>query len=558
MNSVMRIFISNLICLLSICTAVTYSYGQADLLWAKQFGSESVEFPSVMCTDDDGNIYVAGGFSESITFGSITLTSNGVINIFILKLSSTGDPIWAKSIGSTYMDQAKSIHINSSGDVIVTGNFAYTVDFDPSENTTTLTSNGIQDGFLLKLSNSGDFIWVKKISYNDDDEISYAVSDVDGNIYVTGFAEFLVSFEPEFINDRCFLQKRDSAGNILWNRWVYNNGIGSSRGVELRLISDKLYLSGGFSGTIYLNTDSPVDSYSSNGGSNDIFIMKFDTSANQLWAKAMGGYYEDYLKDFEVDEAGDIYLTGEFGMTVDFDPGESEFILTSAGNRDIFILKLTALGEFSWVKRIGAIEGQNVTDISILENNQFLLTGAFTQTVDFDPGDGIEERTADFVDLYIASFTMPGEFQWVRTMGGPDYQQTYDCLLLNSGNMLLANSISGSADIDPGSEIHEITSLGYSDIVIEEIIISDVTELNEELDQSTEFEVYPNPALNSLSIEGLSGISLITIYDIKGTAVLKNQITNATIDISTLPQGIYMLKVETSSNTVQTKVFVKE
>src|SRR5674476_1418906 len=116
-----------------------------------------------------------------------------------------------------------------------------------------------------------------------------------------------------------------------------------------------------------------------------------------VWAKNMGGASDDYVNSIAVDASGNVYTTGYFLGTVDFDPGAGTYNLTSAGGYDIFIIKLDASGNFVWAKNMGASSGASSDQgfsIAVDASGNVYTTGLFTGTADFDPGAGTYNLTS--------------------------------------------------------------------------------------------------------------------------------------------------------------------
>ncbi|MBK8619436.1 MAG: SBBP repeat-containing protein [Anaerolineales bacterium] len=102
-----------------------------------------------------------------------------------------------------------------------------------------------------------------------------------------------------------------------------------------------------------LNADfdpSPDTAYLTSAGQQDIFISKLDSNGNYVWAKSMGGTDYDYANGISVDSSGNVYTTGTFLNTVDFDPGPNDANLSSVGWNDIFISKLDGSGNYVWAR----------------------------------------------------------------------------------------------------------------------------------------------------------------------------------------------------------------
>jgi len=156
-----------------------------------------------------------------------------------------------------------------------------------------------------------------------------------------------------------------------------------------------------------------------------LFLALFSLTTTSLaqnlaWAKSMGGTSADMGHSIIVDDWGNIYSTGFFDNTVDFDPGIGTHYLTAIGGHDIYIQKLDSSGALLWVKSFGG----NLDDIgwSIALDNlgNIYSTGSFNSTVDFDPGPGNSflTTTAMSQDVYIQKLDSNGNFIWAKSMGG--------------------------------------------------------------------------------------------------------------------------------------------
>ena len=161
-------------------------------LWAKNAGGIDCDEGQSIAVDANGNSYVTGYFSDSATFGSTTLTSSGGADIFVAKLDSSGNWLWAKNAGGTDYDCGNSIAVDASGNIYVTGGFEGTATFG----STTLTSNGDSDIFIAKLDSSGNWLGATKTG-GTDTVVSYGIAvDASGNNYVTGFFYRTATFGP--------------------------------------------------------------------------------------------------------------------------------------------------------------------------------------------------------------------------------------------------------------------------------------------------------------------------------------------------------------------------
>jgi len=253
---------------------------------------------------------------------------------------------WAKGMGGTDYDYGKSITTDASGNVYTTGYFQGTANFDPSGGTYNLTSAGDYDIFIQKIDASGNLVWAKKMGGASADKgISLSI-DAFGNVYTTGCFAETADFDPS-------------------------------------------------TGTYNLTS----------AGSYDIFIQKLDADGNFVWAKAMGGTYADLGKSITTDASGNVYTTGYFYGTADFDPSGDTYNLTSAGQSDIFIQKLDADGNFVWAKRMGGASYDYGFSITTDASGNVYTTGYFEGTADFEPSAGTSNLTsAGGGNIFVAKY----------------------------------------------------------------------------------------------------------------------------------------------------------
>ncbi|MDQ3047957.1 MAG: hypothetical protein M3R27_10445, partial [Bacteroidota bacterium] len=106
-----------------------------------------------------------------------------------------------------------------------------------------------------------------------------------------------------------------------------------------------------------------------------------------MWIREISGVEDQAAHGISIDSNGDLLIAGTFGGSVDFDPGPGIFSL-NGGYRDIFILKLDSAGNFLWVRQFGSIQGEYSVALTLDENDNILVTGNFSDSVDFDPGVG--------------------------------------------------------------------------------------------------------------------------------------------------------------------------
>ena len=366
-----------------------------NFLWAKSCAVIGIGIGAgfSITIDEDDNIYTTGYFSDTVDFdpgiGVMELYAVGERDIFILKLDANGNFLWAKSFGGKGEDFGYSIAIDANGNVYSTGYFSDTVDFDPGPDSMKISAVGFLDAFIQKLDANGNLLWVKSFG-EDGDDVGFSIKvDAKGNVYTTGFI---------FARD-IFIQKLDTQGNFLWAKFFGGNNSEEGKSIVIDE-GGNIYTTGYFSDTVDFDPGTGVVNLSAVGGS-DAFIQKLDPDGNFLWAKSFGGRarslkgdFTDQVYSIAIDVTGSVYTTGYFSDTVDFDPGTGVANLTAVGDRDAFIQKLDSNGNFIWAKSFGGKSMDVGFSINVDAANNIYTTGYFSESVDFDPGEGVNNTNS--------------------------------------------------------------------------------------------------------------------------------------------------------------------
>lgn len=392
-----------------------------NLVWARSFGGFFDDIGWGVFVDRTGNVYTTGYFQgANIDFdpgpGTALLSSTGSADIFISKLDSDGNFIGAWAMGGTSFDYGFGIFVDDSGNIYTIGYFRNTVDFDPGAGTTTLTSAGVQDIFISKLTGAGVFAWARRIGGTGDDEGLGISLYAGGHLYLTGWFQGTVDFDPgpgttsltSAGSFDIFVSKLDSDGNFVWARGM--GGISDDRGQAVAVDgAGNVYTTGWFSGSADFDPGPGTFPLVSSGGIvSDIFVSKLDGSGNFVWARGMGGSAADVGYGIAVDSAANVYTTGGFGDSADFDPGAGTLLLASAGMEDIFVSKLDSDGSLVWAKAMGGTAVDYGYDVAVTSAGAVHLTGSFRGSVDFDPGPGsLALDSAGFEDIFICRLNGP-------------------------------------------------------------------------------------------------------------------------------------------------------
>ncbi len=392
-----------------------------NFIWANKIESASEMYSENFILDGNGNLIIIGTFKINIQFttetDTITSTAVGNYDYFIGKYDSTGNLIWAKSAGGTSEDWAHSCGTDEMGNVFVTGSFRMTSDFDPGTGTHNLVSSGLMDIFLLKLSPSGNFLWVKKYGSTQYDEGKNIVIK-QNEVYLTGYFGGTIDLDPgpqniiftSPTNRNPFILKCDTLGNSIWARQYISTG--SSQG-ECLVIDPygNIYTSGIVQGT--MDFDPGVDTVSYTFASNpDFYIIKLDNNGNFIWGYGWGTSQFEFIHDISCDAMGNVYAIGNFNFPIDFNPSNGTNLISPSGSESMFILKISANGTFQFAHKVGQTNITNGSAIKIDYQNDILVGGKFNGMCDFDISSNIFTHTSldDIANGYFAKYTQNALF----------------------------------------------------------------------------------------------------------------------------------------------------
>jgi len=368
---------------------------QGNWIWAIQAGGASYDDAKCVAVDSSGNVYVSGYFSETATFGSIPLSSDGGREVFVAKADSDGNWLWALSAGDTNNERGLGIAVDDSGGVYLTGFFENTAYFG----SLLLTSNGGSDIFVARLDEEGSWLWAINAGGTGSD-VGRAIS-VSGNAYldITGsFTETAQLGNTTLCSSGgkdVFVARLDTNGNWLWATKAGGSGADSANSISEDNAAN-LYLTGSFVGTAGFG-DIPLTS----NGLEDCFIAKLDGDGNWLWAVQAGGSGQDFGESVAVDNAANVYLTGTFVETACF--GSHTF--TCRGFVDIFAAKLDSDGNWQWAIQAGGTNYDVSQGIAVDSSACVYLTGYFWGSTVFGP---ISLITNGIADVFVSKLSQDG------------------------------------------------------------------------------------------------------------------------------------------------------
>jgi gliding motility-associated-like protein len=390
-----------------------------------------------------------------------------------------------------------SVATDATGNVYATGSFNGVIDMDPGAGVFSLSSISYyeQDIYISKLDADGNFVWAVRLGSGGSDFGYSSVVDASGNVYVTGSVRGGMDFDP---------------------------------GPGTHVITAAL-------------------------SSDNAFVLKLDTNGNFVWGTILGSTAGTGVgRGITLDGSGNVFTTGNFTGTADFDPGAGTFNITSLGSEDIFLSKLDGDGNFVWAKSIGGTQGDRAYALAVDNSGNVVVTGWYRSAVDFDPGPAVFQLTTPTVnaEAFISKYDNNGNFVWAKSTSGSSgtpWSRSIDTD--GSGNVIVTGYFPGTLDFDPGVATFNLTSTGDYDVFISKLDASGNFVWAHSIGGST---AQPDYGMG-LAVDASGNI--VTTGSFNGTADFDFgpgtfTMTSGPVSIGPFYQDIYVLKLDTNGNFI--------
>lgn len=360
------------------------------ILWANNYGNTDQDKGYAINTDSDGNIYVAGYFENTVTFGAYTLTTN-VPNdyaAFIIKLNSSGVVQWAKKIHSSYTGIANDLYIDNNNNIYITGDIWDYV------------GNVDDHFFIAKYNTSGSQLFYYNFGTGNYSKTASGITvDSDENILICGRYTQTITLGSFTLNSLATLDQNgfttmiDQSGTVIWATALQSPGQG---GDWLRSInvdtSNNIYTVGVVDSTAIVGD---ITIPLSDGSK--FIIIKYDTDGNPNWAKAsINGFQANRMRIIKSNE-NDMYVSGGFQTSIQID----SFELASNGSVDAFMFRIDASAKIIWMKGFGGTNSESANGLATDVSNNLFVAGGFYGTVVFD---NTVLTSYGSEDIYLAKF----------------------------------------------------------------------------------------------------------------------------------------------------------
>ncbi|MBC6474907.1 MAG: hypothetical protein GDA48_20655 [Hormoscilla sp. GM102CHS1] len=350
-------------------------------------------------TDSNDNAWAIGFFEGNIDIDGddkIDLTNRSKIDSYVVKFDKDGKLVKAlNTMGQIDNNQGRGIATDSNGNVWTTGHFRNSIDIDGDDNID-LTSNGLDDSYVIKFNRDGKFVKALNIGSTDHDYGHDIATDSNGNVWATGefFGSVDINEDGEIdltsngVYDS-YVVKFDKDGNFIKALNIGSRGSDWGFGIATDS-NDNVWATGSFQESIDIDGDGNNDL--TNNGDNDSYVAKFDKDGNFLFAFQIGDRGDDRGYDIATDSDGNVWVTGSFQESIDID-GDGNNDLTSSGGNDSYVAKFNRYGNLLEAFQISSSADDVGRGIAIDSNGNAWATGWFSGNIDID-GDGNNDLTS--------------------------------------------------------------------------------------------------------------------------------------------------------------------
>ena len=515
-----------------------FNIGSTGVAYYLPYNSQNKIVPIKLTVDHDGNVFVMGWFSGTIDFDPSTavnsVTSSPAINYFLLKFDNNLNFIFVKTLMGGF---GVGLTIDKFNNLIIGGFFNGTFDFDLNTGVFNLT--GFGDTYIAKYDNNMNFIWAKKIGNSQGNEwVNSATVDSSNNILVCGMV----------------------------------SGVYSSPGLDLDPGP----------GTCFVTNIDP----SNNGNYPAQYTVKLDENGNFIWGNMILTKASNMPQNSQiaVDILGNVFYTGLFRDSVDFDPGINVLKLNgpynslSGYNLGVYVSKLDANGLFKWAKIIGkgksVVSGNNskvhATDIHLDLAGNVYISSTFTDTVDFNPGLGIYNIGSKWPNSALIKLDNDGNFTWAEKVFEQN-QSIYSSASIESfainknQEFSVIGNFQNTVDFNNSFGTNTMTPPGTNwtqDMFVVKYGMNTTVGIDNNKTTNS-IKIFPNPSngLYELQLNDFESDNInLTVNDVLGKTVFKTKITNTNtkIDLSNHPNGIYFIEIEKVNHTKNFGKIIKQ
>jgi len=530
-----------------------------DILWEKSYGGLHSDYLfDAQPTADYG--FILAGSSLSDKTGNKSEDNHGDLDYWVWKMDENGDLDWQKSIGGSGFDLLQSIKNTRDGGFILAGTSNSPKTQKGGIGNKKEDCKGMADFWVIKLNAKGEEQWQKTIGGNGQDELLCAFQTLDGGYMLGGSSSSTllpkkdltekgtIDVKPDLTGktEKCrgnmdyWIVKLDNTGAVQWQKTYGGEYADVLRGMEQT--TDGGYILGGYS-----NSPRSGEKTEENNGIGDYWILKIDNAGEIEWQKTIGGNGDNQLYVIHQTKEGGYIAGGNSNSTTQLSLKGG----TVSNGTDYWILKMDEKGDVVWSKTYDFGKVDILTSMVENDDHTFLVGGYAQSESNQGAKGGLQLKVSgdkEGINDYIAlKISATGDELWKKTVGSKGEDILRKLIETRDGGYLLAGTSNSKSSKDKNSTI------GGNDFWV--VKLKDKQKPEE---VKVNIEAIPNPVTTFtniiISYDFEQGTA--SVYDLLGRQLQHFEIHSRTvpIDLSSYPEGIYVISIKTNVHTDGVKV----
>jgi hypothetical protein len=415
------------ICDMAVC--------KGNVTWAARGGDAGDQAALGVAFDLQGNVIVTGAFHGAIDWGGGALVSAGGADIFLAKLDKTGKHVWSKRFGDASDQTAAGVVVTGNGQIWLAGGITGNVDFGGGA---LASADPLGDAFLASFGPGGAYVSAKRFGGALAQRATALAIGINGDLYLGGVFDGSLDLGCGPLlgagSGDLFVSRLDAGGGC-----IFSKGFGDASTQELLALAPdpahNVFLGGRFKGTVNFG-GAPLTMPATTFGA---FAAKLDGAGAHLFSTAFGNTTAaQETTGVATDLSGNVFVAGSFSGTLT----AGATTLTSAGMRDLFLVKLDPGGAVVWARSYGdAADQAGVLHIAVDTLGNVVLAGTLQSSLDL--GLGLLTSVGGD-DVFLGKLDAAGNPLWNRTIGDSAAQQVHSLTLLGSTKAAIGGSFGGS------------------------------------------------------------------------------------------------------------------
>lgn len=409
-------------------------------LWTAHLGGPQADVGYALATDKEGNVVLVGFYQGTANLGGVPMTSAGQVDFFVAKYDTAGNAMWVRPFGGPGNDMATGVAIDLSGNVYVAGASDGALTIGGSS----FGANGATGTFLFSLDPLGNVLSAKAYGGDSYGTLVEVAVSANGTIGLCGSYQGTIDLGGGPLTAAAgsyagFVAEFDGGGNLSFANALGTDSTTVAQGLAFKS-DESVAVVGSFSGTGQFGSTTLTSV-----GQNDVFVASFDASGNPLWAKSWGGITNDDGRGIAYDATGNLVVTGGFSSTVDFGGGA----VTSKGGLDAFVMKLNSSHALAWVQTFGGTLTDEAVSAAIDASGDLLVGGLFEVAMSIG---GQTLTSAGDKDIFAVKMGSSGTTTWAKQFGSAEADEGVGVAFDAKGNSFITGYFRANVDFGTGMQ----------------------------------------------------------------------------------------------------------